>query len=114
MFLRAEVDVVIMEVISFRVALVCACFEIQWKHDHILFGRTRCSSQIRVHICNAYTHTHTLPVQVGIGGELDPTTAAISAASAVREDGSAQQLFACVACGVTLLDYDHTDILGQH
>ena len=53
-------------------------------------------------------------MQVGIGGELDPTTAAISAAGAVREDGSAQQLFACVACGVTLLDYDHTEILGRH
>ena len=75
--------------------------------------------QDEVLITNSCTHTqrvrtHTLPVQVGIGGELDPTTAAISAASAVREDGSAQQLFACVACGVTLLDYDHTDILGQH
>ena len=57
----------------------------------------------------ALTH---IPTKVGIGGRLDDTTAAISAGTALREDGSKQQLFECVACGVTLLDFDHTQILG--
>lgn len=52
-------------------------------------------------------------LEVGIGGRLDATTAAISAASAHLEDGTEQPLFDCVACGVTLLDLDHTEILGD-
>ena len=94
-FMRAQVDIVILEVGVKR----------PFSGALLDDGMLRTSTYGR----RALTH---IPTKVGIGGRLDDTTAAISAGTALREDGSKQQLFECVACGVTLLDFDHTQILG--